>query len=129
MTIKVTATIEGLQQAQDANLRVIAAMQPAGATGEATRWLLTAAHRVLVTITHVDTGAYRASHRMVLTEVRGVIGVDEGATNPRTGKRVSSYAKIEEARGGEHAAYYRTAEDYGPGLLRQSGEIILRALP
>ena len=97
--------------------------------GEALRWVLTAAHRYLVTITHVDTGAYRASHRMAVQETRGSIFVDPEARNPRTQKLVREYAVVEEKRGGSHAAYGRTARDIGPRLVREGGEIVLRSLP
>jgi hypothetical protein len=127
--IQINATIQGLQEAQDANLRVIAALDPAGPLEQATRWVLVGAHRYLVTITHVDTGAYRASHRMELEGTRGEIFVDPSARNPQTGKRVRSYAIYEEKRGGSHAAYGRTVDEVGVRLVQEGQNIILRSLP
>ena len=127
--IQVRATIEGLQEAQDANLMVIAAMEPGGALEQATRWVLVGAHRYLVAITHVDTGAYRAGHRMELKGARGEIFVDPSAINPKTGRKVTSYARHEEARGGSHAAYGRTFDEVGARLVAEGQTIIMRALP
>lgn len=127
--IEVRTTIRGLQEAQDANLQVIAALEPSDALGQATRWVLVGVHRYLVGITHVDTGAYRASQRMEIEGARGSIFVDPSATNPRTGKRVTSYARHEEARGGSHAAYGRTVNEIGPRLVEEGQTIIMRSLP
>ena len=117
MTVDVSVTIVGLQEAQDANLRAIAALRPGGAIDEAIREVTLRAHRHLVAVTHVDTGAYRAAHRIKMTKDRGVIFVDTGARNPRSGRRVVEYAPIEEARGSSHAAYARTEAEMGAAAL------------
>lgn len=122
-------TIEGLQEAQDANIRLIEALKPKGAAGEAVKFVTTQAHRYLVGVTHVESGAYKASHRMKVTDVRGQIFIDPTARKPRTGQIVSKYAKDEEARGGSHAAYQRTIDEAGPALVKQGADIVLRALP
>lgn len=75
------------------------------------------AHRHLVAVTHVDTGAYRAAHRIQMSPGRGVIFVDPGARNPRSGRRVIDYAPVEEARGSSHAAYARTEAEMGAAAL------------
>jgi hypothetical protein len=122
-------TIEGLQEAQDANLRAIAALQPSGAMGQALRLVLVTAQRYAVTITHVDTGALRASHRMEITDTRGTIYIDPSARNPRSGKLVREYARKEENRGGTHAFYRRTVNEIGDRALRDATAGIVRALP
>ena len=63
--------IEGIQEAQAACNRALAAVQPKGALGEAVRWGIAEAHRYAVVITHVDTGALRASHRTLFKEGKG----------------------------------------------------------
>lgn len=126
--IETSLTIEGLQEAQDLNLRVIQAFEPGGIIGEAVKSMTIDAHRYLVSITHADTGAYRASHRVKLTEIRGEISIDPSAQNPKTGRLVSSYGFIEEARGGGHAAYGRTEREVGDRILESGIVIILRSL-
>lgn len=125
-------TIKGLQEAQAAMNQIVAEMQPRGAYGKAIQFVTTQAHAYLVKITHVDTGAYRASQRMEIdlgAEPRGIIFVDPSATNPRSGERVEDYAIIEEARGGDHAAYNRTVTEIGDKVVKQAGAIIEGELP
>lgn len=119
-------SIAGIQEVQAANLRAIHSISPQGSLGQATRHGLAGAHRYLTAITHVDTGAYRASHRMQYhaSGPWGEIFVDPAATNPRTGRKVRSYAKYEEERGGSHAAYERTVTEAGPEILRQMAAIV-----
>lgn len=105
-------SISGLQETQRANLRHVTAMKPHGAFGRVIQLTTSAAHRYAVTITHVDTGALRASHRMMISGLRGEIYLDKSAANPRGG-RTSIYGPIEHARGGAHAFYARTESEYG----------------
>lgn len=126
--LEVKQTIEGLQELQDANIKLIAAFEPDGPAGEAVQFVTTGAHRYLVGVTHIASGAYRASHRMTVTNVRGEIFIDPTARNPK-GKLVQKYAKDEEARGGSHAAYRRTYEEAGPRLLEQAAQNVIRQLP
>lgn len=112
-------TIKGIQEAQEANLRMIATTKPSGALGKTVRDMTVLLHRYLVTVTHVDTGAYRASHRGEIEmsgKPRAVISPDTAAINPRSGQAVIKYAPHEEARGDTHAAYARTFE-YGKGVM------------
>ena len=113
-------SIAGIQEAQDLNLRIIAAFEPKGKAAEVVKNMTIEAHRYLVAQTHVDTGAYKASHRMKLTDVRGTIEPDRSAVNPKSGKLVIDYAEIEEGRGGEHAAYQRTIDEVG-GRIAEGG--------
>jgi hypothetical protein len=130
MPFDIKLTISGLQEAQDDNARRIEAMKPTGAVGEAVKHVTAGAHRYLVAVTHVDTGAYRASQRMDL-DLRGLRGrlyVDPTATNPRSGQKPSVYGEYEEARGGEHAAYERTEKEAGPRLVEEAVRIIERGV-
>jgi hypothetical protein len=121
-------SIAGIQATQDFNLRIIEAFKPGGKAGEVVKNMTIEAHRYLVAQTHVDTGAYRASHRMEVTDLRGEITPDKGAINPKTGKLVISYAEFEEGRGGEHAAYQRTIDEVGGKIAEGGVWSILRIL-
>ncbi len=106
--------ISGLQEAQHGNAQMIAAIKPQGAFGQAVKDVLTSLHRYAVTITHRDTGTLASSERMVYstTENRGMIYIDPGARNPRSGERPAVYAIHEENRGGSHMFFGRTIEEY-----------------
>lgn len=124
-----TGSIKGLQQAQAANVRLMAALTPEGALGEAVRYALTSAHRFATANTVVDTGSWRASHRMLMQKLRGRLFVDPAAASPRGG-RPADYGPAHEARkGGRYAVYKRTVEEAGPGILRDAGQILIRGLP
>lgn len=117
----VQVTIEGIQEAQDKNIRKIAALQPSGALGQAVQIAGLGLHRYAVMITHVDTGALKAAHRIELSKTskaEGRIYIDPNAVNPH-GKRPAAYGQHEHARGGSHAFYTRTAKEAGPNLVNQ----------
>lgn len=124
--MSVDMTIRGIQEAQRWNLRAIAALRPSGALGRAIQWGTAAAHRFAVSVTHVITGSLRASHRMAVSGVQGRVYLDTRAKNPRTGQRTAVYGPIEEARGGEHAFYGRTAREAGPRIARGMAERVAR---
>jgi hypothetical protein len=115
-TIK--ADIRGLQQAQAAMNRRIAELKPTGALGQAVKRAGLMIHRYVLGITHVDTGALRASHRIEINGTRGKIYIDPNARNPRNGAKTSVYGAIEHARGGSHAFYTRTKNEYGDTVVR-----------
>jgi hypothetical protein len=95
--------ISGLQEAQAANLRDIQAVKPSGGLGRAVEMVTIDAHRYSLTVTHVDTGALRASQRMdMVAPARWHIFIDPSARNPRSNVLVSQYAEVENARGGSH---------------------------
>ena len=54
---KIDVGIKGLQEAQAANLAVIAAFKPRGVMEEAIKDATTQIHKYLVSVVHVDTGA------------------------------------------------------------------------
>lgn len=119
-------SIKGLQKAQQQNRKMIAALQPAGALGRAIQYGTAAAHRYAVQITHVDTGALRAAHRMSIEGGKGTVFIGPG-TNPKGGKP-SIYGPYEFARGGEHDAYARTEAEVGDKIGEQMARIIEEAL-
>ncbi len=116
MAFDVKLSITGIQEAQAANNRVIAALQPSGALGRAVQYGTAAAHRYAVGVTHVDTGALRASHRMEVTGLRGRVYIDPSARNPRSRQRTATYGPYEHDRGGEHAFYQRTIDEQGQSI-------------
>lgn len=121
-------TIQGLQEAQQANIKVIAAVKPSGGLGRAVQYGTIEAHRIAVSLTHVQTGALRASQRMQVISARGIVFIDPSAVNPRHKARPAVYGPVEEARGGEHAFYARTVDQYDRiGQAAYRG--LLEALP
>lgn len=122
-------TIRGLQEAQDANERVLAAMQPSGAFGRAMQWATATGQRWAIAHTPVDTGAWRASHRTELRGLRGRLSIAPGARNPRSGDLVSAYAQEWEDRKGRYAIYRRLEQEAGPRIAAEAVAQILEALP
>ena len=125
-------SIEGIQEAQQANLRAIAVMEPESGLGRTVQFILPDLHRYAVSITHVWKlwgGALRAAHRMSLVEhvdkqtARGSIFIDPNAINPR-GQRPAEYGVYEHARGGEHAFYLRTLLEHGPAVMGRAMKFI-----
>lgn len=126
-------SIRGIQQAQKANARMIAEMQPSGAAGRMIQTVLAGLHRYAVSVTHVDTGALRASHRMGLEHgffggLRGRIFIDPAAIGNK-GKRPAVYGTFEHARGGHHAFYERTYNEAGARAVKAGITTLLRGLP
>lgn len=121
-------TITGLQEAMERNAERIAAMQPSGRFGEVIRDATVEGHRYVVAITHVDTGALRASHRMKVDDLTGSIYLDPGARNPRSGALTSVYGVEEHNRGGSHAFYTRTRVEEGPKIVKRARERLVKEL-
>jgi hypothetical protein len=118
MSSPIKADIRGLQQAQAAMNRRIAELKPTGALGQAVKRAGLMIHRYVLGITHVDTGALRASHRLEIDGTKGRIFIDPSARNPRTGAKTAVYGAVEHARGGRHAFYTRTKTEYGDEVVR-----------
>lgn len=129
MAFDVKLSITGIQQAQAANNRAIAALKPGGALGRAVQYGTIAAHRYAVALTHVDTGALKSSHRMEVSGLRGKIYIDPGAVNPRSNRRTALYGEYEHERGGEHAFYQRVIDEHGREIETEMREIVRRGLP
>jgi len=106
-------TIRGIQEAQDDNLRRIAALQPGGAAGRMVKDVAIDLHRYKVGIQHVDTGALRAAQqiRMERGGLRAILFTSESAINPRSRQRPAVYGYYEEMRGGAHASANRTINE------------------
>lgn len=126
----IDGSIVGLQEAQQAMLKAIMAARPEGGLGRAIYYLAyVEAHRFLVSITHVDTGSYRASQYITQEgDARYRLHIAPDTVNPRTGQRPADYGPIEEARGGKHAAYWRTYEQ-GPNFAGRAFKYLTQDLP
>ena len=122
-------TIRGIQAAQRANAQLIAAVSPDGAFGRAIREATAAVHRYAVSISHVDTGAMKASHRMQIRGLEGRVSLDQTARNPRSRVPTHEYGAHEHQRGGSHAFYERTYHEAGPGIARQAIQTVRRRCP
>lgn len=106
-------TIEGLQEAQEWNLKEIANLQPDGGLGKLIQELASDLERYAVSITHVITGTLRAAHEIVddLDNLRMTIQIAEGSENPVSHEMAADYGFYENERGGEHAFYDRTIDE------------------
>ena len=126
------ARIQGLQEAQRDNLRMIRALRPSGGLAHGVRYAATDLHRYAVIKTHVDTGSLRASHMISFSEnysgAEAEISIDEGAKNPRTGQRTAEYGPVEHARAGTHAFYEITVEERGDRAMEIGMTAIARSL-
>ena len=120
--------IEGILDAQKANLIAIAAMSPGGAFGEAIKDATIQTHAYEVKTMHAITGAMKASARMDinLESYRGLVFIDPDAYGERSGKPID-YAHYEHARGGEHAFAQKTVTEAGPVIGRKAIQTITRA--
>ncbi len=132
-------SIVGLQEAQQRNLNRSAAMyKPDGVVQRELQSVTIAAHRYAVSITHVGRyrsngkwaggGTLRASHRIKMDRMRGIIFIDPSARNPRSKTPPVEYGVYENARGGTHAFYDRTMTEAVPNLLQVAKENITRSL-
>jgi hypothetical protein len=136
VTFDAKLSIEGLQEAQKANLKAINALKPSGALGRAVQFMSSAAHRAAVFNTPWDTGSLRASHRIKLKGDRGIIYIDPGASNPRSrtppheyGQYLHDQGMIPGIRGGIRAFYAYTEQTQGDAILKQGAKMIEDGLP
>lgn len=125
-------SLQGIQEAQEKNLRRILALKPQGAAGEAVRDALIALHRHAVQITHVGKypggGALKNSHRIRMDGLSGEIYIDPSSISPRRTKRKyrpAEYGVYENARGGEHAFYDRTVAEIGESVKQRARDMIV----
>lgn len=100
--------IRGIQEAQNANVKHMAALKPAGTFGRLIRDVTAFLHHFMVPITHRETGALAASERMEMQNLEGRLFLDPMATNPLSGEHTAVYGPFENARGGDHAFFDRT---------------------
>lgn len=125
-------SIQGIQQAQRDNLKMIRALAPNSGLGRAVQVAAIDLQRYAVAITHVDTGTLRAAHRIEMqmsgSAAQATIYVDPSAVNPRSNNRAEEYSLVEHARGEAHAFYERTYTERGDravdmGILALEAEL------
>ncbi len=123
-------TIKGIQELQRKNEQMIRALQPGSAFGEAIRQVLIFAHRYAVTITPVDTGALRASHRMKMKagRLRGEVHIDESTRNPKSNTPPYQYGVYVHRRGGRYAFYSRVLDEKAGHMGQVAGRTVIGAL-
>lgn len=123
-------SIQGLQEAQQRNLKRIAALSPDGALGRAVQWAAGEMHRHLTANTPWETGALRASRRITFTEdgddVRAQIFDSRNSYNPRSSTPPHEYdVYLHERgfrpglRGGIQASYTWTRLKYGQTITKR----------
>ncbi len=121
--------ITGIQEAQRANLRLMRAIKPQNGLGRGAYKATFSLHRYAVAVTHVDTGALRASHRIgQLGPAKYRIYIDPASKNPRTGELPSIYGITEHRRGGEHAFYKIAMRRYAYKSAEQGALVIIREI-
>lgn len=130
-------TIQGLQEAQERNLRRIAMLQPRNAPGRAVKWAGGEAHRWLTYYTPWQTGALRAGRRISLNLAvpRAQIFTSRNAYNPRSDTRPAEYdyylhqrGFIPGLRGGIQASFPYTVWRRGRDIARHGVRLIARDL-
>jgi hypothetical protein len=124
-----TLSITGIQEVQQAIVQTVNAVKPRGRMGKAIKEATSHLHRYTVGITHVDTGALRASHLMKVSNTRGEIYINPNATNPRSGARTAEYGAYEHKRGGSHAFYQRAVKESGRAAANAAIATIRGGLP
>ena len=126
-------SIQGLQEAQQRNLRRIAAMKPGGVRGQAVQYGATEFDKVLKVVTPVDTGSLRASRRITFeaSVPRAQVFTSANAYNPRSRTPPIEYDVYLHAHGGRgraagtyQASFPHTMRYYGPRIVKNMAEII-----
>lgn len=104
--------ISNIQDLQRRYLEMVYQVRPENALGRAVKRVILQSHRAAVQVTHVDTGALRASHIVDLVirarEIVGTLYISRDTVNPKHGERPFKYGIVEHERGGSHAFYHRT---------------------
>lgn len=122
------AVVEGYEELQAANRKLLAAVRPEGALGAANLYATKSMLRGVEGRVHTDTGTYKASLRAEFTGLVGRVYVAPNR-NPKSGAIASMYAKHEEARGGSHAAFANTARQDEQRVAQEATQLIVGALP
>lgn len=122
-------TIKGLQEAQAACLQLLAAMRPSGALGKSVQFALAAASRYAIAETPVDTGAWRASHRVKMQRLAGEVFLDPSAKNPRNGALVRVYARANAERAGGRYDVYKTVGQKEREIATAAAQALIAELP
>lgn len=132
----VRMTIRGLQEAQKANLELLAAMRPDGAVGRTIVIATAETHRRLTRNTPHDIGALRATRRTEVIGLRGRVYNDPGARNPRSRTPPAEYdvylhaqGRIPGLRSGIRASMPYTVEHDGPKIAHRAIKLMVKGFP
>jgi len=126
-------SIEGLQKAQQRNLRRMALLEPTGAPGRAVQEGGAEMFRYLLVNMPWQTGSLRASRRMTFNAnvPRLQIFTSGVAYNPRSDTRPAEYdvylharGEVAGLRGGIQASFPYTKRMHGPAVLQKMGHKI-----
>jgi len=126
-------SIQGLQEAQERNLRRIAGMAPGGVRGEAVQVGASRFHRALTYNTPWQTGALRASRRITFESSvpRAQIFDSKNSYNPRSKTPPHEYDVYLHGRGfrrglrgGIQASYPYTMQNEGQKILSDMNDMI-----
>ncbi|MEZ4558732.1 MAG: hypothetical protein R3A10_08090 [Caldilineaceae bacterium] len=120
--------IEGIQEAERGMLKAIAAVKPGTGLGAAVKAGTFEAHRYAKSITHVDTGALKASHYMRIRGEKGEIFINPSASRS-DGRSPAEYGPYEHARGGSHAFYARVPREHAREIGGAAAAALRRYLP
>lgn len=136
---RVDNSIRGIQEVQQANQQMLAALRPSGALGQAVQGATLDAQRYAITITHVGKyrrgrkyiggGSLRASHRVEMNGKRGRVYIDPDSVNPVTRAKPSEYGVYEHARGYPHNFYERTVIERGNVISQNAINRVRNAFP
>ena len=126
MTVRVDIT--GIEDARRAMEQAVRAMRPNDAFGKALKATTEHAYLYARQITHIDTGALRASHRMQFFGKYAEIYPDPAAVRSDN-KRPAEYAIYEHNRGGAHAFYARTVLEDGKQAAQSGLRLLVKAMP
>lgn len=133
MPYSVGLSIQGLQEAQQRNLRRIAALEPGGVLGRAVQWAAAEMHRWLTYFTPWETGALRASRRVTFNPSipRAQVFDSRNSYNPRSKTPPHEYDVYLHARGfrpglrgGVQASYPWTRLQKGRGVMARMRDTI-----
>lgn len=120
--------VQGYQEIQDAERKLLEAMKPAGGLGKAVLYGTAQMQRGTISRIHRDTGTYAASQATAMQGLTGSVYTKPNK-NPKGGESASVYGPYEEARGGSHAAYGTTFKVDAPGVMGDAIAIIIAELP
>lgn len=124
-----SVTVKGYEQIQEASRKLVYAMNPQGAMGQANRYATLQLMRAVRVRAHTDTGTYRGSISAEFDGMHGRVYVAANR-NPKSGQSAAVYGKYEEARGGSHAAFAQAQASADATNAMQDGiKIIIGALP
>ncbi len=123
-----SARIEGVEEVEAALAKAAEVAGKGNTLEQAAGFVARRAHYYMVSITHVDTGALKASHAIEQRGKMTVLYQHPAVVNPRSGKRPADYGVYENAHGGLHAFYDRTMEKI-PLYMELADAIIRKRLP